>query len=291
MAMRDRVGLGWRRDLASGILTHLDAIDALEVIAENITTRDDEAALRALGQQVPLYLHGVSMGLASAHATPPERIARMARLVDRVQPAGWSEHLAFVRAGGYEIGHLAAPPRTDDSISGAVANIARTTKAVGIKPALENIATLIEPPGSTMDEPDWLTQIVEAADAPLLLDLHNLYANAANFGHDPFCSLDGLPLGRVTTVHLSGGVWLDAEGGIATDERERARLLDDHLHDVPPPVFVLLEALAARVPTPLTVIIERDGRYPQFDTLLQQIAAARQALARGRAPALWPKAA
>jgi uncharacterized protein (UPF0276 family) len=36
-------------------------------------------------------------------------------------------------------------------------------------------------------------------------------------------------------------------------------------------------------PQPLTVIIERDGKFPAFDALLGQVTQARAALARGRA--------
>jgi uncharacterized protein len=279
---RDRVGLGWRGELASGILAHMDAIDLLEVIAENITDKDDEAALRELGKQVPLYLHGVAMGLASAHPVERTRLDRMARRVERVQPAAWSEHLAFVRAGGHEIGHLAAPPRTPANIAGTLANIAAARRVVGSAPILENIATLIEPPGSSMGEAEWLQAILHESNAPLLLDLHNLYANAVNFGEDPFALLAKMPLRRATVVHLSGGVWLNGEGGAASVDEPRARLLDDHLHDVPPIVFDLLEHVARNVATPLTVIIERDGRYPDFSALLAQISDARAALARGR---------
>ncbi|NJS15810.1 MAG: DUF692 domain-containing protein [Sphingopyxis sp.] len=40
-----------------------------------------------------------------------------------------------------------------------------------------------------------------------MLDLHNLYANAVNFGEDPHTLLRRLPLARVAMVHLSGGAW------------------------------------------------------------------------------------
>ena len=49
------------------------------------------------------------------------------------------------------------------------------------------------------------------------------------------------------------------------------------------PVYELLEKLAFKAPQPLTVIIERDGRYPDFAALLEQIGRARTALATGRA--------
>ena len=61
------------------------------------------------------------------------------------------------------------------------------------------------------------------------------------------------------------------------------RLLDDHLHDVPDPVYELLEHVAARTSTPLTVILERDGNYPPMLDLLVQLDRARSAVERGRA--------
>jgi uncharacterized protein (UPF0276 family) len=65
-------------------------------------------------------------------------------------------------------------------------------------------------------------------------------------------------------------------------------LLDDHVHDVPNVVFAMLEELAQRCPQPLTVILERDGRYPEFPVLLQQLQRAREALVAGRRHAQRP---
>jgi len=275
--MRDRFGLGWRPELAAGILAHLDRIDVVEVIAED-HFRDGRRALRALrtlAAQVPMLLHGVSLGLASTVAVDDARLDRMARLMAATDAEAWSEHLAFVRGGGIEIGHLAAPPRTAASVAGAAANIARATARVGSAPLLENIATLVAPPASTLDEAEWTGRILAASGAPLLLDLHNLYANAVNFGAEPLALLRRFPLQCVATVHLSGGRWITGPGGTR-------RLLDDHRHDVPDGVLTLLRALGEWAPQPLTVIIERDGRYPPMAHLLAELDAARQALAQGR---------
>ena len=270
--VHDRVGLGWRPDLAASILAHLDRIDIIEVIADDyfgVRPRDIRA-LRTLAAQVPLMLHGVGLGLASTHAADSRRLDAMARLVERVRPACWSEHLAFVRAGGREIGHLAAPPRTLATVAGAARNVGAARRVVGAAPLLENVATLIDPPGSDRDEATWLGEIVEALDVDLLLDLHNLHANAVNFGFDAHAALRRLPLHRVRVVHLAGGQWI-------------GRLLDDHRHDVPDAVFELLVGLAAAAPQPLTVIIERDGNFPPFAHLLAELDRARAMLALGRA--------
>jgi uncharacterized protein (UPF0276 family) len=275
----DRVGIGWRAELAASIFVHRDRIDLIELIADDHfrASQRQLRALRTLANQVPMMLHGVTQGLASMAAPDERRLTRMARLAEAVQPESWSEHLAFVRAGGIEIGHLAAPPRTPAGIVAAARNIQTATAIVGAPPAMENVATLIDPPASTMDEPDWINGIFESCDAPLLLDLHNLYANAVNFGADPAEMLLRLPLHRVRTVHLSGGHWIEAPG--SADRR----LLDDHVHDVPPECFALLALLAQRAAGPLDVILERDGKFPAFPLLLAQLDAARAALAEGRA--------
>jgi len=273
----DRFGLLWRPALAAGILANLDRIDVVELIAEDHfrASRAGLRALRTLAAQVPLLLHGVSLGAASTVPVEIRRLDNLARLAEAIGVAGWSEHLAFVRGGGVEIGHLAAPPRSQASIEGACRNLERATRIVGTAPAVENIATLVEPPGSTLDEPDWITAIVRGAGAGLLLDLHNLYANAVNFGADPFAMLRRLPLDRVASVHLGGGRWVDRPNG-------RRRLIDDHLHDVPPEAFDLLGELGRLTPRGLTVVIERDDHFPPFPRLLQQLDEARECLAQAR---------
>jgi uncharacterized protein len=273
----DKVGLGWRADLAAGIFSHLDRIDLLEVIADDFfdVPRREVRALQTLAAQVSVVLHGVGMGLASSVPVETIRLEKMARLVEQVQPQFWSEHLAFVRAGGIEIGHLAAPPRTVDVVEGAAENLSRATAMVGSKPIMENIATLIDPPGNSLSESAWISGILASSDCDLLLDLHNVYANGLNHGYDPKAFLRQIPAVRFRAIHIAGGKFVSAPDGTQ-------RLLDDHLHDVPDPVFDLLEEAAALSPNPLTVILERDGSYPSMDCLMAQIDLARQALARGR---------
>jgi uncharacterized protein (UPF0276 family) len=275
--MKDRVGLGWRPELAAGILSNLDRIDVVEVIADDYfeAPKRIRRSLTTLSAQVPVVLHGVSLGMASCSRVEMRRLDRMARLVGEVQPPVWSEHLAFVRAGGVEIGHLTAAPRTEESVKATIRNLDVARQIVGAAPQVENIATLIEPPGSTLAEPEWLSRIVLGSGCDLLLDLHNVYANALNFGaRDPLAFLLQLPLEKVATIHLAGGKWI---GPTASP-----RLLDDHLHDVPDPVYTLLEEVGARTSQPLTVILERDGAYPSIEGLIAQLGRAREALARGR---------
>jgi len=118
-------------------------------------------------------------------------------------------------------------------------------------------------------------KILSASDCDLLLDLHNVFANGLNHGYDPKKFLRQIPAGRIRAIHIAGGKLISAPDGTQ-------RVLDDHLHDVPDPVFDLLEEAAALSLNPLSVILERDGSYPSMESLLAEVSQARRALARGR---------
>jgi uncharacterized protein (UPF0276 family) len=275
---RDRVGLGWRPDIATGILAHQDEIDLVEVIAEDYFEVSDRSvrALATLGKQIPIALHGIGMGVASCAPVDQEYFDRMARLVERLRPESWSEHLAFVRVGDKEIGHLAAPPRTRLNVEGTGENIYRAERTVGSRPHVENVATLLDPPGSAMGEAEWIREILDATQCELLFDLHNVYANGTNHGYKPEEFLHTVGPSRIRYLHIAGGKSVCTPDG-------KMRIVDDHLHDVPDPVYALLEEVAAVAPHGLTVILERDGDFPTMDDLLNQTRRARTAMARGRA--------
>ena len=220
--------------------------------------------------QVPLTLHGVGLGPASTAGIDAKRLNQFARLIDQVKPESWSEHLAWVRGGGRELGHLAAPSRNQSTIHATLSNLDRATRLVGRAPDVENIASLIDPPASPLSEAQWLSAVMRGGPSRLLLDLHNVHTNAFNFHFDPYAFLDALPLEKIAAIHIAGG------------RPQGERILDGHLHDVPDPVFDLLEYVAARVEQPLTVVLERDGSYPSMEDLLDQLDQARAAMARGR---------
>jgi uncharacterized protein (UPF0276 family) len=275
---RDRFGLTWHRSIAADVLSHRNRLDLVEVIPEGCFLESTRArrALRSLARTLPVSIHGVSLGLASVTRVEPHRLETFARLVGEVEPESWSEHLAFVRAGGVELGHLGAASRTAVTVEATAEHVELARRAVGSYPAVENVATPIDPPGSDRSEQEWLLGVLETSPADLLLDLHNLYANGKNFGFDAKAVLMAIPPERIRTIHLAGGVEVRTDGG-------ETRCVDDHLHDVPDTVYELLEIVGARVPHAVDVVLERDGAFPAFEALLAQLDRARQALARGRA--------
>jgi len=261
-----RFGLGWRRELGASILANLDRIDVVEVLAEEHVHADAKGrrALRFLARTVSVVVHATSLGLASRDALDRKRLDAVARVIGWIEPEAWSEHLSFVRSSGIEIGHLAAPPRCQETLDGLMRNVDTACRAIGSLPLLENVATLLDPPMSEWTESEWICRVAESTGAPLLLDLHNLHANATNFGFSAEEFLDAIPLERVAMIHLAGGRRIEGD-----------RILDDHLHDVPDPVFSLLARAAHN---DVDVVIERDGNYPQFSSLLAELDRARHVI-------------
>jgi uncharacterized protein (UPF0276 family) len=268
------LGIGWRPEIALVIARRRD-LGFIEVLAEDL---DPDCPfplpieqLRRRG--VAAVLHGVSLSLGGAEPLDRQHLRNLARLAERLEAPLVSEHIAFVRGGGRETGHLLPVPRTREALDLVVAHAREAKAALGRPLALENIATLFEWPNPEMDEAEFLTEVVERADVYLLLDIENVYANARNHGYDPLAFLDRLPLGRIAYVHVAGGV-----------ERE-GLYHDTHAHDVPAAVLELLEELCARA-TVSGAMLERDGQFPPDDRLnaeLDRIAGALSRRAKGGA--------
>ncbi len=280
----DRFGLLWRPEHAAELWRHLDDVDVVEVIAEDWLDRGarEVDALRSLARQIPVRLHGVSLGAASTEPVAPRRLDAIARLVNRVEPEAWSEHLAFVRGGGVELGHLCAPSRRPETAAGAIPNLRAAARVVGSAPLVENAAALGVPPASTIGEAAWTQEILDGSGCGLLLDLHNLHANEKNCGSRAVGFIDSLR-GAPQEIHIAGGRWTESLGA--------RRLVDDHLHDVPGDVFALLARVAASTDRPLTVILERDGAWPGVAALLAELGRARQVVSSARHAAPAPAAA
>ncbi|MEH1169475.1 DUF692 domain-containing protein [Micromonospora sp. CPCC 205539] len=244
------VGIGWRSEIA-GFVAELPGLRFVEVVAESVSaTGPLPPGLAQLRERaVTVVPHGVRLSLGGAEPVDPARVAHLAAVAQRVDAPLVSEHIAFVRAGGLEAGHLLPLPRSREAVDAVCANVARAQAELPVPIALEPIAALVDWPDDELDEADFLTEILDRSGALLLLDVANVYANARNRGTDPLALLDRLPLDRVAYAHVAGGA---EHGGFYHDT---------HTDRVPPAVLDLVGALCARQRPP-ALLLERDGSYP-----------------------------
>ncbi|WP_218040238.1 DUF692 domain-containing protein [Actinomadura sp. WMMB 499] len=252
------VGIGWRPPI-TGFVSALPGLRFTEVIAESVRPdrpASDLLALRDRGAAV--VPHGVKLSLGGAEPVADERVAHLAACAEALGAPLVGEHVAFVRAGGIEAGHLLPVPRTRAALNVLTANVRRTLDGLPVPLAVEPIAALFDWPDAEYDEAGFLTELVERTGVLLLLDVANVYANARNRGADPLHLLDRLPLERVAYCHVAGG---DQAGG---------RYHDTHAAPVPREVLDLLAELCARHRPP-GVLLERDGRYPPAAELRDEL--------------------
>lgn len=264
-------GLSYRPAWRWEAIRHRDALGAVEFIPEDVAGPAGLQDLQYLQQAVPVLLHGIGLSLGSAEGLDPVRLERVAEVAAAVRPPWFSEHIAFTRAGGIEIGHLMPLPFNREAVETVARNVAALRRVLpdGMPIALENIAYRFTLPGSDLSEAEFVRAVVEEADVHLLLDLENVHANTANHHYDPIAYLESLPLGRVLEVHIAGGVWTDGE------------YADSHTRPVPEESWELLEWLAPRTPV-RAVIIERDDDLPPFEELLAEVTRAREILDASR---------
>ncbi|SIN07620.1 DUF692 domain-containing protein [Micromonospora cremea] len=253
------VGIGWRPEIA-GFVADLPGLRFVEVVAESVpATGPLPPGLTQLRERaVTVVPHGVRLSLGGAEPVDPARVAHLAAVAQRVDAPLVSEHIAFVRAGGLEAGHLLPLPRSREAVDAVCANVARAQADLPVPIALEPIAALVDWPDDELDEADFLTEILDRTGALLLLDVANVHANARNRGTDPLALLDRLPLDRVGYVHVAGGA---EHGGFYHDT---------HTDPVPPAVLELVGALCARRRPP-ALLLERDGDYPPADQLRAEL--------------------
>lgn len=257
-------GLGFRPSFRSDLFRHRSGVDFLEITADHYFGGAPEKLdeLDLLAAHFPLIPHGLDLSLGSADGIDAAYLDRFAALLARISPPWWSEHIAFTRAGGVAIGHLAALPFTHEAVDVLVRNVERVRRVIDIPLILENITVGVQVPGGDMDEPAFVTEVLRHTGCGWLCDVTNLYTNAVNRGADPGQELDRWPWPRVVQMHVAGGHWHD---GV---------LIDSHAHPASPEVWRLVDAAASRSPVK-GIVIERDENLPPFADLLGEVATAR----------------
>jgi uncharacterized protein (UPF0276 family) len=265
------LGIGWRAELALAIDRRRPPLGFVELMAEDFDPHRPvpEPIRNLLDRGVRAIPHGVTLSLGGAEPVDPARVRHLGALAAHVGAPFVSEHIAFVRAGGVEAGHLLPLPRTRDALNVLVDNVRRAQDLLPVPLALENISALFAWPDAQMSDAEFLTEALDRTGCLLLLDVANVWANARNLtGGDAVPFLESIPLDRLAYVHVAGGIERD---GVYHDT---------HTAAIPTGVLELLEELCARAAVP-GVMLERDDDFPDEPTLSRELDAIAAAVERG----------
>jgi uncharacterized protein (UPF0276 family) len=260
-ALPARPGVGFKPQHFTDILSDPGPVAWLEIHAENYMGDGGRplAQLRALAARFPISVHGVGLSIGGEGRLDSAHLARLEHLVGWLQPASFSEHLAWSTHDGAYLNDLLPLPYTEATLARVVAHIDEVQEALGRRMLLENPATYLEFAETEMEETAFLAEIVRRTGCGLLLDVNNVHVACTNRGADPFAYLDAFPMAAVGEIHLGGH---DAQ----VDARGLPLLIDSHGAEVADPVWALY-AHALALTGPMPTLIEWDTDVPDWPVL------------------------
>jgi uncharacterized protein len=226
-----------------------------------------ELLLGAYGEAGRLYAHGVEFSLLSGKLEDRQRrwLARVERECRARRFVHFTEHYGFMTAGRFDNGTPLPCPYTPEVVALGRERIELVRAAVGVPLGLENLAFAFGQQ-DVEDQPRFIEDLLAPSGGFLLLDVHNLFCQAINYGFDPIELMERYPLGRVRELHVAGGTWSQPK----SDPLGRPFRRDGHDGHVPGDVFPLVAAALERCPSLEVIILEHTDNHLNDDRALAQ---------------------
>ena len=269
----DAPGVGYKPQHFDAIMADAGSVEWLEIHAENYMGAGGRplAQLRHLAERFAFSVHGVGLSIGGEGRLDADHLARLKNLCGWLNPASFSEHLAWSTHDSAFLNDLLPLPYTEATLTRVADHIDEVQEVVGRRMLLENPSSYLAFAESTLAETEFLAEAAKRTGCGLLLDVNNVFVSATNLGTDPISYIEAFPLDLVGEIHL---------GGHDEDEDDHGAplLIDSHGREVADPVWALyrftVETGGAR-PT----LIEWDNDVPDWPTLEAEAARAADVLA------------
>ncbi|WP_170372195.1 MNIO family bufferin maturase [Ruegeria arenilitoris] len=267
-------GVGYKPQHYAQILDQPGPVGWLEIHAENYMGDGGRplAQLRHLSERFPISVHGVGLSIGGEGPLDAEHLVRLKHLVGWLNPASFSEHLAWSTHDSQFLNDLLPLPYTDATLARICDHIDQVQETVGRQMLLENPSSYLAFSESTWSEPDFLREVARRTGCGLLLDVNNVFVSATNLNYSPQAYIDAYPLDKVGEIHLGGH---DED----QDDHGQPLLIDSHGRAVVDPVWALLDYVLDQS-GPKPVLIEWDNDVPDWPTLRAEAERAQSALDR-----------
>lgn len=265
-------GVGYKPQHFAQIVETPAPVSWLEIHAENYMGDGGRplAQLRALSEKFPISVHGVGLSIGGETPLDTDHLNRLKHLVSWLNPASFSEHLAWSTHDGQFLNDLLPLPYTNDTLARVAAHIDQVQTTLGRRMLLENPSSYLAFDDSTWAETEFLAELARRTGCGLLLDVNNVFVSATNLGYSPQEYIDAYPMAAVGEIHIGGH---DED----TDDFGAPLLIDSHGREVVDPVWALLDyTLAKSGPRP--VLVEWDTDVPDWPVLQAEAARAAHAL-------------
>ncbi|OWV72332.1 hypothetical protein ATY76_05735 [Rhizobium sp. R339] len=267
-----RPGVGFKPEHFAEIIDRPQPLGFFEVHAENYMGAGGppHAQLGKLRQDYALSIHGVGLSIGSMQPLDRTHLARLKILCDRYEPESFSEHLAWSSHDTVFMNDLLPLPYTETTLARVAEHIDEVQDKLRRQMLLENPATYLLFEESTLEETEFLAEVVKRTGCGLLLDVNNVFVASTNHNMDPRAYLARFPLQWVREIHLSGH-------SETSDDQGAPLLIDSHDTPVKDPVWALYEEVIART-GPVATLIEWDNDVPEWPVLRAEAEAAKRIL-------------
>ena len=258
-----RTGISLKPAYYEQILAELPNIGFFEIHAENYLSAGGPAPyyLDKIHAHYDASIHGVGLSLGGDDPLNLDHLERVAKLVERIEPAVFSEHLAWSTHEQSFYNDLLPMPYTEARLRLLCEHVHQVQERLKRPILIENPSTYFEFCSSVMPEQDFIAELVKRTGCGLLLDVNNVEVSCFNHGRSALDYLAQFPLNAVKQIHLAG---------YSLDETENTQLkIDSHDHPVAADVWELYQHVLQQIGDCPT-LIERDGNLPALEVLLQE---------------------
>lgn len=215
---------------------------------------DEETAsyLKSFGERGLLVGHGVHYPLLSSQAEKL-RASWLEQLRQDVQSRSYhaiSVHFGFSTGWHFSEGAPMPVPYCREAVETGKKAMSALAGIAGCKVGIENLALAFSLK-DVEEQGNFIRELLRDVNGYLLLDLHNVYCQAVNFGIDILEIVKTYPLELVEEIHVSGGSW--SEHGLQHRKVRR----DTHNGRIPEEVLEALPAVIALCPHVQSVMFEK----------------------------------
>lgn len=265
-------GVGYKPQHFADLQSDAAPVEWLEIHAENYMGDGGRplAQLRALSEQFAISVHGVGLSIGGQGDLDADHLARLKHLCGWLNPASFSEHLAWSTHGAEFLNDLLPLPYNDETLTRVCDHIDQVQETVGRQMLLENPSSYLAFDSSTMSETDFLRAVAKRTGCGLLLDVNNVFVSATNLGYSPQGYIEDYPLDLVGEIHLGGH---DEDH----DDHGAPLLIDSHGREVVDPVWALLDYTLERSGS-RPLLVEWDTDVPEWPILRAETVRAAKAL-------------
>jgi uncharacterized protein (UPF0276 family) len=260
-----RAGIGLRLPHLAEVVATRPAASWFEIHPENFLANPHATELLiALARHYPISVHSVGVSIGSAGGINRAHLKRVRDLIDAIDPILVSGHLAWSTHEGEYLNDLLPLPYNDETLRLVTAHVDEVQQGLGRPYLVENPSSYVGIATSTMNEVEFLSELVRRTGCKLLCDVSNVYLSSHNLGYDPHAYLDAMPADAIGELHLGGFLWEDDEA-----DPGRQVLIDTHAQRIAEPAWDLY-GYALRRFGPKPTLIEWDNDLPALATLLSE---------------------